>query len=96
VVLMCLVAMVGVYGRMTDLAEVTNRKYNMALSVLLGRHMDSVAVDTDKTARDCVAYLKQHRIFAMTFIPLQNLKAGSALSPKTMIDYTQNTQNKSG
>mmetsp|Transcript_2185 Transcript_2185/g.5451 ORF Transcript_2185/g.5451 Transcript_2185/m.5451 type:complete len:1077 (-) Transcript_2185:247-3477(-) len=64
----------GVYGRMTDLAEVTNRQYNLALSVLLGRHMDSVVVDSDKTARECVQYLKEHRLFSMTFIPLQNLK----------------------
>lgn len=59
----------------------TNRKYNMALSVLLGRHMDSVVVDTDKTARDCIQYLKEHRIFPMTFIPLQNLKASDNRAP---------------
>eukprot|EP00191_Tetraselmis_sp_GSL018_P007317 CAMPEP_0177607594 /NCGR_PEP_ID=MMETSP0419_2-20121207/18007_1 /TAXON_ID=582737 /ORGANISM="Tetraselmis sp., Strain GSL018" /LENGTH=1227 /DNA_ID=CAMNT_0019102199 /DNA_START=146 /DNA_END=3830 /DNA_ORIENTATION=+ len=64
----------GVHGRMSELAEITNRKYNMAISVLLGRHMDSVVVDADKTARDCIQYLKEHRITSMTFIPLQNLK----------------------
>ena len=40
--------------------------------------MDSVVVDSERTAKDCVAYLKQHKIPPMTFLPLQTIKVKAA------------------
>lgn len=37
----------GVHGRVTELARVSQRKYNLALTVLLGKEMDSVVVDDE-------------------------------------------------
>jgi hypothetical protein len=39
----------GVRGRLVDLVKVPQRKHNLAVTVALGRHMDAIVVDDDKT-----------------------------------------------
>mmetsp|Transcript_38602 Transcript_38602/g.122642 ORF Transcript_38602/g.122642 Transcript_38602/m.122642 type:complete len:1223 (-) Transcript_38602:64-3732(-) len=64
----------GVHGRMTELVKVTQRKYNLALTVAMGRNMDAVITDDEKTAKECIRYLKEQRIAPMVFIPLQTIR----------------------
>ncbi|CAD7695742.1 unnamed protein product [Ostreobium quekettii] len=63
----------GVYGSLNELSKVTHRKYNMAMAVTMGKHMDCVLVNTKDTAKECIRHLKEHRIPPMTFLPLDNL-----------------------
>lgn len=63
----------SIHGRYRDLIKPKQRKYDQAVATLLGHSMDAVIVDTDKTARDCVQYLKEQRICQMTFIPLDSV-----------------------
>lgn len=63
----------SVYGRYKDLIKPKQRKYDLAVGTLLGWHMDAVLVDTDKTARDCVAFLKEGKLGQMSFLPLDSL-----------------------
>jgi structural maintenance of chromosome 1 len=65
----------GVLGVMSELSAVLNPKYSMALSVAFGRHLDSLVVDTQRTAMECIAYLKESRLHSLTFIPLDTIKA---------------------
>lgn len=44
----------GVRGRVIDLCKPTQRKYETAVSVVLGRNIDAVVVDEEKTAVDCI------------------------------------------
>lgn len=44
----------AVLGRVSDLCKPTQRKYDTAVSVVLGRNIDSVVVDTQKTAIECI------------------------------------------
>lgn len=44
----------GVRGRVVDLCKPTQRKYETAVSVVLGRNIDAVVVDSEKTAIDCI------------------------------------------
>lgn len=44
----------GVRGRVFDLCRPTQRKYDLAVAVILGRNMDAVVVDEEKTAIDCI------------------------------------------
>ena len=37
-----------------DLCKPVSRKYEMAVSTILGRNIDAVVVDTEKTAIDCI------------------------------------------
>jgi chromosome segregation ATPase len=44
----------GVRGRVVDLCKPTQRKFETAVSVILGRNIDAVVVDQEKTAIDCI------------------------------------------
>ena len=44
----------GVRGRVVDLCKPTQRKYETAVSVILGRNIDAVVVDQEKTAIECI------------------------------------------
>ena len=41
-------------GRLVDLCKPTQRKYESAISVILGRNIDAVVVDEERTAIDCI------------------------------------------
>ena len=64
----------GVHGRVTELASATSSKYNIALAVLLGRDMDSVIVDSENVAKDCIKFLKDTHVPPMTFYPLPTIR----------------------
>ncbi|KAG0331981.1 Structural maintenance of chromosomes protein 1 [Podila humilis] len=65
----------GVHGRVTDLCKPTQRKYDTAIAVILGRHMDAIIVDRQKTAIDCIQLLREQRSGHATFLPLDTLSA---------------------
>ena len=44
----------GVRGRVVDLCKPTQRKYETAVAVVLGRNIDAIVVDEEKTAIDCI------------------------------------------
>lgn len=64
----------SVRGTLAELCEVNNPKYALAISILLGRHIDSVIVTDQKTALDCINYLKEQRLGMITFIPIDTIK----------------------
>lgn len=63
----------GVKGRLYELCSPIARKHETAVRVVLGRNLDAVVVDTEKTAIDCVEYLKSQRLGRATFIPLDSI-----------------------
>jgi len=65
----------GVIGRVVDLCKPTQKKYNLAITVSMGRNMEAVIVQEQKTAIECIDYLKENHIHPMTFIPLDTIKA---------------------
>lgn len=64
-----------VLGRLSDLVKPNNAKYNIAITVLMGRQMDSVVVRTMEAAKKCVGELKSDRLKTepMEFIPLDTI-----------------------
>jgi hypothetical protein len=50
-----------VRGRLSELGRVAARRYNLALSVALGQHMDAVVVDDRAAAFAAVDWLKRNR-----------------------------------
>ncbi|KAI3968839.1 hypothetical protein MKX01_028989 [Papaver californicum] len=64
----------GVHGRITDLCRPTQVKYNLAVTVAMGRFMDAVVVDDEHTGKECIKYLKQQQLPPQTFIPLQAVR----------------------
>lgn len=64
----------GVHGRMTELCRPAHPKYNLAVTVAMGRFMDAVVVDDEHTGKECIKYLKEQRLPPQTFIPLQSVR----------------------
>ncbi|KAL6502905.1 hypothetical protein OROHE_024073 [Orobanche hederae] len=64
----------GVHGRMTDLCRPTQKKYNLAVTVAMGRFMDAVVVEDEHTGKECIKYLKEQRLPPQTFIPLLSVR----------------------
>ncbi|KJR80350.1 structural maintenance of chromosome 1 [Sporothrix schenckii 1099-18] len=76
----------GVHGRVGELCKPKQKKYDEAVVTALGHDFDSVVVDTEKTAAECIQYLKEQRHTPMTFIPLDNVKVSA---PNTAIKSIQ-------
>lgn len=64
----------GVHGRMTDLCRPTQKKYNLAVTVAMGKFMDAVVVEDEHTGKECIKHLKERRHPPLTFIPLQSVR----------------------
>lgn len=50
-------------------------RYNVAITKVLGKYMEAIVVDTEKTARQCVQYLKDQMLDPETFLPLDYIQA---------------------
>lgn len=51
----------GVFGRVSELVRVTNRKYNLAMAVVMQRDLDSVVVADRAAGFACVDFLKANK-----------------------------------
>ncbi len=63
----------GVYGTVAELGQVSS-KYSLALEIAAGGKIESIVVENDKIAADCIKYLKSNRLGIATFIPLNKIK----------------------
>ncbi|OJD27038.1 hypothetical protein ACJ73_01565 [Blastomyces percursus] len=64
----------GVKGRVSELCKPKQKKYQDAVSTVLGRHFDSIVVDNEKTAKECIQHLRDQRAGQATFIPLETIQ----------------------
>lgn len=65
----------GVYDRMINMTQPTNKRYNVAVTKVLGKYMEAIIVDTERTARKCIQMLKDQMLEVETFLPLDYLQA---------------------
>ena len=65
----------GVYGRLSELCKISESKYNLAITVALGKNMDAVVVQDISIAKECIQWLKNHFLPPMMFLPLRTIKA---------------------
>jgi structural maintenance of chromosome 1 len=63
----------GVKGTLGHLCHPKQKKFETAVATVLGRHYDAIVVDSEKTAKDCIQYLKEQRAGQATFIPLDTI-----------------------
>ncbi|CAF2037932.1 unnamed protein product [Rotaria magnacalcarata] len=64
----------GVYGRLIDLCEPTHKRFQMVITKVLDRNMDSIVVERETTVQSCLRYMKEHRYEPETFLPLDYIK----------------------
>ncbi|PIN76650.1 chromosome segregation protein SMC [Candidatus Woesearchaeota archaeon CG10_big_fil_rev_8_21_14_0_10_36_11] len=63
----------GVYGTIAELGQV-QKKYSGALEATAGSRMQNIVVDSDKTAAECITYLKNNKLGSASFIPLNKIQ----------------------
>jgi chromosome segregation protein len=63
----------GVYGTVAQLGQV-KKQYSQALQSAAGARMQNLVVDDDKTASDCIKYLKSNKLGSAAFIPLNKVR----------------------
>ncbi|KAF7639885.1 Structural maintenance of chromosomes protein [Meloidogyne graminicola] len=63
-----------VYGRLVDLCKPSNRKYQLAVTKVLGKHMNSIVCDNAETGRECISYLREQHFPPETFLPVSELR----------------------
>lgn len=64
----------GVRGRVSELCKPIEKRFGVAVSTILGRNFDAVIVENEKTAIDCIQYLRDQRRGQATFIPLDTIQ----------------------
>ncbi|KAG9511003.1 Structural maintenance of chromosomes protein 1A, partial [Fragariocoptes setiger] len=60
----------GVYDRLLNLCKPIHKRYNIAITKIMGKSMEAIVVDTEKTGRSCIQYLKDQMLEPETFLPL--------------------------
>lgn len=60
---------------MINMCQPTHKRYNVAVTKVLGKYMEAIIVDTEKTARRCIQILKEQMLEVETFLPLDYLQA---------------------
>jgi chromosome segregation protein len=65
--------MKGVFGVLSSLIKVPER-YQVAIEVAAGPHLNDLVVDTDEAAKNCIEFLKREKIGRATFLPLNKIK----------------------
>uniref|UniRef100_A0A6G1SFN8 Structural maintenance of chromosomes protein n=1 Tax=Aceria tosichella TaxID=561515 RepID=A0A6G1SFN8_9ACAR len=60
----------GVYDRMLNLCKPIHKRYNIAITKIMGKSMEAIVVDSEKTGRLCIQYLKDQMLEPETFLPL--------------------------
>ncbi|WP_326717300.1 chromosome segregation protein SMC [Vagococcus jeotgali] len=64
----------GIIGVVAELIKIPG-KYQTAIETALGASVQHIIVSNDKSAREAISYLKQHRLGRATFLPLTTIKA---------------------
>lgn len=64
----------GVHGTVAELGQVS-KKYAEALEAAAGGRMQHLVVDSDKTAAECINYLKSNKLGSASFIPLNKIRS---------------------
>lgn len=60
---------------MINMCQPQHKRYNVAVTKVLGKYMEAIVVDTEKTARKCIQILKEQRLEPETFLPLDYIQA---------------------
>lgn len=61
------------FGRLLDLCHPIHKKYQLAVTKVFSKYMTAIVVATEKTAKDCIRFLKQERAEPETFLALDYL-----------------------
>ncbi len=79
----------GIYGTVSELGEVSS-KYSLALEIAAGNKIKGIVVEDDKTASECIKFLKNNKYGIASFFPLNKIK------PKQISANAESFKNSEG
>jgi chromosome segregation protein len=79
----------GVHGIVSNIIKIPE-KYQAAIEIAAGSHINDIIVDTDDTAKSCIDFLKREKIGRATFLPLNKIK------PRELADDSRMVKNQNG
>lgn len=53
----------GVHGRMTELCRPSQKKFNLAVTVAMGKFMDAIVVEDENTGKECIKVSQMKHAF---------------------------------
>ncbi|KAH7636839.1 structural maintenance of chromosomes 1 [Dermatophagoides farinae] len=77
----------GVYDRLLNLCKPIHKRYNIAVTKVMGKNMNAIVVDTEKTGRSCIQYLKEQMLEPETFLPLDYIEVKAVKERLRNIQY---------
>ena len=69
----------GLFGVVADLIK-TDKIYELAVETALGGSIQNIVTDTEETAKQMIAYLKQNKYGRATFLPLNAMRRGGGIA----------------
>lgn len=81
----------GVHGRMTELCRPRHTKYNLAVTVAMGKFMDAVVVEDENTGKECIKVILKY-FPMMLCLDISCFRCSLVLNP--MILHTIKFRNK--
>ncbi|XP_054163038.1 structural maintenance of chromosomes protein 1A-like [Oppia nitens] len=64
----------GVFDRLLNMCKPIHKRYNMAITKVMGKNMNAIIVDSERTGRQCIQYLKEQMLEPETFLPLDYIE----------------------
>ncbi|PKK85686.1 MAG: chromosome segregation protein SMC [Thermoplasmata archaeon HGW-Thermoplasmata-1] len=74
----------GIYGTIAELGKV-EEKFSVAMEVAAGGRMQSLVVEDDRVAAECINYLKDRNLGRATFLPLNKMVQGRPRGKSLMV-----------
>lgn len=68
----------GIHGVVGKLIEVDSR-YSVAVETALGAALQHIVVDSEQTAKNCIAFLQRQKAGRATFLPITSVRSGRVL-----------------
>ncbi|MDD9954188.1 MAG: chromosome segregation protein SMC [Candidatus Woesearchaeota archaeon] len=70
----------GIIGTVAELGKV-KKEHQVALEIAAGGRINGIVVEDDKTASECIQYLRKNQYGVATFLPMNKLKAPDVKKP---------------
>ena len=75
----------GILGTISEMCSPKDSSHEDALATAIGGGMNSIIVENDQVAAECIGWLRQNRVGRATFLPLNKIQVGRASGRAMML-----------
>ena len=75
----------GILGTISEMCSPKDPSHEDALATAIGGGMNSIIVENDQVAAECIGWLRQNRVGRATFLPLNKIQVGRASGRAMML-----------